>query len=238
MECKICGEEKQNAKGLSYHVKIIHKIDYYDYLKEHEGLKPNKCNTCGNEYEFDRKKHRSITRYFEYQYCNHKCQKKNEDLRKMYSAGGVKGGHATKGRKQSKEEREMRSIKTSEAILKGFKYFRGKYKSVKTDKIHSFRSSWEHKYMYYLDTNPDVIYWNYEPFMIEYEYEGDNKRYLIDFEVYYKDGEKELIEVGVSGLKNDNRSLAKFTSAEKYCEEKNYSFRLVTEKDFEFMEIS
>lgn len=61
-----------------------------------------------------------------------------------------------------------------------------------------FRSSWEEKYMIYLDSNPLVKSWSYEKIVIEYESNKKTKkirRYYPDFYVEYIDGSKKVIEI-------------------------------------------
>ena len=90
--------------------------------------------------------------------------------------------------------------------------------------------------MEFLDSNKDVIYWEYEPFMIPYEFEGISRNYLVDFMVYYSDGKKVLEEIGVDRYKTKQpRNLAKFKYAEEYCRENDFLFNVITENSFSFI---
>ncbi|MAE81492.1 MAG: hypothetical protein CMB80_02060 [Flammeovirgaceae bacterium] len=211
-------------------------MDYYDYLCQYDlEFKKPVCKECKIVIEFDRKKHVSITRYQQLVFCSRQCQGKNEEMRKLYSKHGAVGGKSTwKGKHLSEEHKDKISKSVSEAYIKGFKYHTGVYKSTKTNKVHHFRSSWEHKYMQFLDADCSFVYWDYEPFIIHYEFEGRNRRYLVDFEVYRSDGSKSLIEVGVKKHKEeDPRNLAKFEAAREFAKKNGYyNFVILTEDVF------
>src|SRR5579863_1411656 len=53
-DCKICGKQLQNYKGLSYHVRTMHGMSSEDYLIEHEydGIRPTCACGCGNPVSF------------------------------------------------------------------------------------------------------------------------------------------------------------------------------------------
>ena len=228
----MCGEDKQSAKGLSYHIRIKHDMDYYDYLLQYEEFKKPICKECKTVIEFDRKKHKSITRYQQLIFCSDRCRRTSKDFTNQCSKGGKIGGPKTwKGKHLSSEHRDKISKSVSEACIRGFKYHTGVYKSTKTNLVHHFRSSYEHKYMQFLDADCSFVYWNYEPFIIPYVFEGRNRRYLVDFEVYRSDGSKSLIEVGVKKEKEeDPRNQAKFEAAKKFAKDNGYySFGVVTE---------
>jgi hypothetical protein len=229
IKCKICEGEYANAKGLSYHTKVIHQMDYCDYLIEYEGYEKPKCKTCGKEivYERNRGKGRTMgaTGYFKKQFCGDICQKNNPEMRKIYSKAGKTGGANTwKGKKLSSEHKQKISKGVAEAYIDGFCYHKGKYTSTKTGQTHSFRSSWEKIYMEWLDENDDVLNWTYESFIIPYEYKGEQHRYLPDFTVLFYD-KKVLVEVGVGDFKNsDPMALAKAEAAMRFIDEKDNDF--------------
>lgn len=111
-----------------------------------------------------------------------------------------------------------------------------------------FRSSWERKFMIWLDNNPSVVEWSSESTIIPYISPVDNKyhRYFIDFSVRLKDNsgnEKDyLVEVKpesqakepVKGKKRERTFLnevltygvnqAKWEAARIYCEASGKKF--------------
>jgi hypothetical protein len=81
----------------------------------------------------------------------------------------------------------------------GPKYsIKGHYQSQKCKRLNSmFRSSYELKTHWHLDNDPEVEWYDYEPFRVSYYDVGQHKRYyIIDFIVKYKNIERLLaIEV-------------------------------------------
>lgn len=76
-------------------------------------------------------------------------------------------------------------------------YHQGKYNPVHPEKYVGnvkdivYRSSWERRFCYYCDMNPDVIYWASEPKPVPYinSLDGKQHRYFIDFFVKIVDKE-------------------------------------------------
>lgn len=72
----------------------------------------------------------------------------------------------------------------------------GKYDLKNPDKYKGtfpvfFRSSWEHRVFYFLDTNPAIIEWASESIVINYKSQIDNKihRYFVDVNFIVVDNE-------------------------------------------------
>jgi len=112
------------------------------------------------------------------------------------------------------------------------------------------RSLWERRFCKYLDSSPNIIRWGFELLRIPYFSPIDNKHhhYVPDFIVEYTDKENKkqisLIEIKPyrqTEKKNKKISLresvtysvnlAKWKSAEKYCEELGWIFKVLTEKE-------
>lgn len=134
--------------------------------------------------------------------------------------------------------------KISETITKkylsgGFQWSRGEYVSTKDGKIRHYRSSWERRHMELLDLDENVLSYDYEPFCIDYVWQGKGHRYLPDFVVRYSDGRIEMHEVGVKTLKQLERARAKQAAAEEYCARHGWKFRIISEDDlFPFEDFS
>jgi hypothetical protein len=119
-----------------------------------------------------------------------------------------------------------------------------------------FRSSYELKFMHYCDLTESVISYQSEEFWIPYQdpISGNVKRYFPDFFIKYKDKNgnirKAVIEVKpkkdlIEPEKNPKRrtrswayrvqmwakNQAKWEAARKWCETKNYEFKIMTEKE-------
>jgi hypothetical protein len=129
-----------------------------------------------------------------------------------------------------------------------------KYIGDKTQII--FRSSWERRIFIWADNNESVLEWSSEPFPIQYFDQSTNKirRYFPDLFVKIRDKqgitknylievkpEKQTREPQKRGRKKTTtylnevatyqKNLSKWAQAEKFCEENNVIFKIITEKE-------
>jgi hypothetical protein len=118
-----------------------------------------------------------------------------------------------------------------------------------------YRSLWERRVMVHLDDNPNVIEWSNEEIVIPYLSPADNRwhRYFPDFfvRIRSKNGLTEAMILEVKPLMQSQppqkRSRvtrqyirevvtwgineAKWNAAFEYCKDRNWKFKVVTEKD-------
>jgi hypothetical protein len=118
-----------------------------------------------------------------------------------------------------------------------------------------YRSSWELKFLYYLDNHPDIISYGSEEFAIPYFSPVDRKmhRYFPDFIIKKREKNGNItvcvIEIKPfsqvqAPVKNNkiNRTYinetityainqAKWSSAKSFCKTKNWEFVILTEKE-------
>jgi hypothetical protein len=121
-----------------------------------------------------------------------------------------------------------------------------------------YRSGWELKLMGYLDSHKDVIQWSSEEFFIPYRSPIDGRihRYFPDFYVKKKnaDGKIEVVVIEVKPAaqtvppvvsKKSNKptrrfinevhtwgiNSAKWEAAKAFCEDRNWTFQIFTEKE-------
>ena len=116
-----------------------------------------------------------------------------------------------------------------------------------------YRSLWERRFMHYCDNTPSILEWNSEEIVIPYVSPVDNKvhRYFPDFYIKVRNVSgtvrREIIEVKPKRQceppKKPQRQTkkylrevatygvnqAKFKAAEKYCKNRKYNFRILTE---------
>jgi hypothetical protein len=121
-------------------------------------------------------------------------------------------------------------------------------------KIPTFRSGWEQNFMIFLDNHPSVTGWASEPFSVPYYdmISGKQKNYWPDFFLSYKDKDgktiNEIVEIKPKAqsvkLSPDKkrtkssklleatiiRNQCKWASCKKWCEERGYLFRVLTEE--------
>lgn len=131
--------------------------------------------------------------------------------------------------------------------------FPEKYKGNPTNII--YRSLWERNFMKYCDFNENVIEWSSEEFCLPYRSPIDGKihRYFPDFLVKIKEnsGEvkrylveikplKQTIEPEVKKRKTKgyiyevmeySKNQAKWKAAKEFCEDRQWIFKIITEKE-------
>lgn len=118
-----------------------------------------------------------------------------------------------------------------------------------------YRSLWERRVMVHLDENPNVIEWSNEEIVIPYLSPVDGRwhRYFPDFFIRVKN-KVGLIEGFILEVKPEKQSLppqqrsritkayiqevvtfgineAKWKAANEYCKDRNWKFKVITEKD-------
>lgn len=116
-------------------------------------------------------------------------------------------------------------------------YHRGTYNSSIAGEC-KFRSSWEEKYMHYLDANPEVSSWSYEKLIIEYvsnKRTGKIRKYYPDFFVELKTGEKLVIEIKQKRKLDNVVVKKKSAAAEQWCMMHGASYKIITELDLKDM---
>lgn len=113
-----------------------------------------------------------------------------------------------------------------------------------------YRSSWEFKFMNFLDTHPSIKQWASEAISIKYENPVANKTksYVPDFLIIYEDTagtrKGELVEIKpykettleAAGRSTKNQiqavvNQAKWKAAAEFCKRNGLQFRVLTEHD-------
>ena len=127
-----------------------------------------------------------------------------------------------------------------------------KYKGDPTNVI--YRSLWERKFMVYCDKNENVLEWSSEEIALPYKSPLDNRihRYFPDFYIKVKEGnkiQKYLVEIKpkrqvsepkvpkrktkgyIYEMKEYVKNQAKWKSAQEFCEDRQWKFKIMTEDD-------
>jgi len=164
-----------------------------------------RCKFCGKEVN----KHENI-------YCSKKCASQSEDVKKKIS-NSIKG-------KNSGKSNGMFGISPSHKKYKG-----GIYYSNKNKKEIKYRSSYELIAMEILEKDDNVLYYNYEPYNIKYR--NGKRSTIIDFEIFYKEELKKIVEVKPKRLLNRWNNKEKIKAVKKYCKKNNIPFEVWTEKE-------
>lgn len=114
---------------------------------------------------------------------------------------------------------------------------------MKHDKI-IYRSSYEKKFIYWLENNPSVKHWGSECLRIPYFYpkDGNTHSYYPDYFVEMQDGTCMVVEIKPSSQTkrpvNENswvaeayyKNMCKWKATMEFCESKGYEFKIITEK--------
>jgi hypothetical protein len=128
-----------------------------------------------------------------------------------------------------------------------------KYKGDPTNII--YRSGWELKFMFYVDSHPEIIEWGSEEFSIPYRSPIDGRihRYFPDFYLkkMTKDGKLQTLIIEIKPLKQTiepqktNKKTkryinevmtwginsSKWRAAQEFCKDRNWKFLILTEKE-------
>ena len=111
---------------------------------------------------------------------------------------------------------------------------RGVHNSPKCPLPINYRSGWECKYALWLDANPDVVSYRYEPYAVDYvsNYRtGKRRKYFPDFEVRMSDGSLLLVEIKPKRKLTQLTNIKKFAAASAMCVLNGMTFKVVTEVD-------
>jgi hypothetical protein len=142
------------------------------------------------------------------------------------------------------------------------KYIQGLFKPRNIQKYNGnvsnivYRSSWEMAFMCRLDKDPNVINWSSEETVIPYVSPADGlfHRYFVDFQYKTSDGKTYLIEIKPISQTLQPRppktkraskrymkevetyavNKAIWDAAEEYCQDRDWTFKVLTEKDLGF----
>jgi len=111
-------------------------------------------------------------------------------------------------------------------------YKQGTYISTKTGKTCKYRSGWELKYFEHLDSDPDVLGWESEPFTIPYisnKKTGRIRRYIPDFLVRRKSSGVTLEEIKPRNKLAKRLIVRKTQAGQDWSDDNNIKFVIITE---------
>ena len=137
--------------------------------------------------------------------------------------------------------RERQSLEQAERVKNGLLtkctrvhgYFNNPKKSSKPDVY--YRSLFELNAILHLESNEDVISYTFEPYNIEYSFEGKVRHYIVDCLVEYNDGTKCIVEFKPNCHVTHDKNVAKFQSAQKFANDNGFIFEIWTEKSHQFL---
>ena len=147
----------------------------------------------------------------------------------LKSDAGILAQKRSTAKLRSDEYRLQASKRSSELSKHGKTKHRGYGVRLKTSKGGQFttKSTYETKYVEVLQEDTNVVAFRYEPFDIEYEFNGVKLYYTPDFLVSYVDGHEELIEVKPAKMIAWPKNQAKFNATRQ----NHKCFKVITEID-------
>jgi len=159
-----------------------------------------------------------------------------EWLKESYEAGGPNKGKPRPKEWSDKQSETVAKLIQSGKWMAGHKStWRGHYKADKCKRpISFFRSGFELIYHWYLDHDPNVEWYDYEPFFIEYvKIDGSTGRYFPDFLVkYLGDDTLYLREVKADYLHDSLETKKKYEAAIAYVVSlSNMQFSILLKED-------
>lgn len=104
----------------------------------------------------------------------------------------------------------------------------GRFPSVKMKRMIAFESLIERDYLYLLDYDPDVEWFEEQPLTIEYQHEGKILHYTPDFHLV-EQARDTLIECKPDKLVDTDENRRKFAVAHDWCRQRGWEFRVVTD---------
>ena len=125
--------------------------------------------------------------------------------------------------------------------MKSYQTIKGKFQPKNLEKYLGdsrkiiYRSLWERKFMLYCDKTPEVLEWSSEEVRIKYEFKGQPKNYYPDFYVKFINESDEIeeciVEIKPYYQMSWGKNKAKWQFARDYCQAKNYTFKILTERE-------
>lgn len=106
------------------------------------------------------------------------------------------------------------------------KWYQGIYQSPKSRKLNNFKSSWELKLYQFLDYSPLVETWDSECVQIPYYLKGRYKLYYPDVLI----NKTLLLEVKPKHQISTAMNQAKFKYAKRYCDQRGWTFQIITKE--------
>lgn len=105
----------------------------------------------------------------------------------------------------------------------------GRFPSTKQGRMIAFESLLERDFIYLLDYDPAVEWFEEQPLRIEYQHETKTLHYTPDFHVVER-GKHVLVECKPERFVDTEENNRKFAAAREWCGEQNWEFRVVTEQ--------
>jgi hypothetical protein len=224
--CIIC--EQKFGAYVEHHITCSDKC-HTKWLKQQRNDKrefDDTCQHCGEQI---------INRPLQVRYCSEECQNKERYIRSNPEIKKICIICNDSFLTRREETRFCSASCMNSSPERKSQYKSGWHYSPKLNKKVHYRSSWEQIAYKWLDQNDDVVFYDAEPFSLDYVLGEKKKRYFPDILVIMSDGSRKLIEIKPVYRLEEKKNLAKFAAARDYCEPRNILFEVWTEKDINDM---
>jgi hypothetical protein len=113
------------------------------------------------------------------------------------------------------------------------KYQQPKNKHMNKSEFPEYRSSWELEFMKFCEASEKIEKWSTESIAIPYisPKDGQPHRYFADFFIQTTSKEKFVIEIKPASQTGNPINKAKWEAANKWCNQNNFKFLVLTEKE-------
>ena len=181
--------------------------------------------------------------HFKGKHHSEESKEKLREAKRLNPSSGEKNGmygknHSHEARNKMSEVRTRRLVEGETKPYGKNNHMCGDHKSIKTERNHRYRSSWELETMKYLDNNPEFFSWNYECLRIPYFYDNHKRWYVPDFLVEYVDGRKEIWEIKPKEFVSSRACQLKKEAATSYCDSEGISeYKILTRDELKQMGI-
>lgn len=105
----------------------------------------------------------------------------------------------------------------------------GKIPSVKMERMIAFESLIERDFIYLLDYEQEVQWFEEQPLSIEYQHEGKILHYTPDFHLL-ENGRNVLVECKPEKFISTSENRLKAAIARRWCQDRSWEFRIVTDQ--------
>jgi len=105
----------------------------------------------------------------------------------------------------------------------------GYFLSSKNGKEMHYRSGYEVEVYECLESMPDVIKYDVEPFKVDYIFDGEKHEYNPDISLLFLDGHVEIWEIKPANQTQLPKNHAKWSACQQHCESRGWQFVVMTE---------
>ena len=118
--------------------------------------------------------------------------------------------------KHSEATKEKISASNVWNLRRGLFRYLGWVNTIKAGRV-GYRSSWELRALELLESDPEVIAFQYERLAVPYLYNGKKRNTLPDYVVKLRSGQTQVIEVKPRGYMNHEKEIQKREAVKAYC---------------------